>query len=124
VLQSPGDRDRGPKVLHQSFVRVDGRGQKRHDIRETDEETSQEMSTQVGEVSDVRVSRGRIGGVAKEGILSVGVHERDVHMPAVSRQALSGFGHETRRDAVFDSERFDDVSMRIQVVSHDDAAER
>jgi hypothetical protein len=70
------------------------------------------VSPQVGQMSDISVEGGWIGGIANEGILSVGCDERDMHVSAVPRKALSRFSHEAWSNAVLNSECLDDVSMQ------------
>lgn len=82
------------------------------------------MSPQVGQMSDIRVEGGWIGGIANERILPVGCNEGDVHVSAVPWKALSGFGHEAWSNAVLNSECLDDVPMHTSwlAMAHDERA--
>lgn len=119
VLQAPGHCHRCPEIFDKAFVAVHRRRDDGHDIRQTLQEACEEMPAQVAEVLDVRVRRVGVGRVAREEVRSgLLVHEGDVHVPAVARQALAGFGHEAWRDAVLAADVLDRQLEQRGAVGH------
>ena len=110
VLQPPRDGDGCPEVLDQPLVRVDGRRDDGHDVRQAVEQAGEEVAAQVGEVDEVRPGGVLVFGAAVKEVLVGGVDDGDVHMAAVSGEALARLGHEAGRYAVLAAEGFDDVS--------------
>lgn len=66
VLEAPGDGDGRPEVLDEALVGVYGGGEEGHDVWEAVEQAGEEMPAEVGEVREVRVGRGRVGGASVE----------------------------------------------------------
>lgn len=118
MLQPPRHSDGRPKVLDEPLVRVDRRGQHGHDVRQALEEACQEVPAQIGQGRNVVPLGVGVRGVPGEQVLAVAVDDGDVHVAAVSGEALFRLGHEARRDAVVDAHALDDVLEQAGAVGH------
>lgn len=118
VLEAPGDGNGGPEVLDEALVAVHCGCEDGHDVGEAVEDTSKEVAAHVGEVGDVWVGRVGVCGVAREEVGAGGGDEGEVHVAAVSGEALTGFGHEAGRDAVGCGDGFNNVFKETGAVGH------
>lgn len=80
MLETPGNGDGRPEILHQSLVRVDRRSDERHNVWKSIDEPGKEVATDVREVLDVGPFRVIVPLMSVEEIVSAWIYKRYMHM--------------------------------------------
>ena len=118
VFKAPGDGDGGPEVLDEPFVRIDGRSDDGHDVREPGEDAGKEVAAEVGDVGKIWVRRVRVLIAAVEHVLAGFVHDGHMHVATVSGEAVLRFCHEAGCCAMSAADALDYIFEEAGTVGH------